>query len=94
MLTLMNNFDNFEVMLHGKDIRLVVHNGEQALNELKRSLDYIEKLRDRLKAKEEDKILNDLNSLSIGLKMVESRVDEIYRIHHALYHDILRQQGE
>jgi hypothetical protein len=52
MLTLMNNFDNFEVMLHGKDIRLVVHNGEQVLNELQRSLDYIEELRHQLKAKE------------------------------------------
>jgi hypothetical protein len=90
----MTDFDDFEVMLYGKDIRLVVHNGEQALNELQRSLDCIEKLRDRLKAKEEDKILNDLNSLSVGLKMVESKVDEIYRVHHTLYHDILRQQGE
>jgi hypothetical protein len=90
----MTDFDDFEVTLYGKDIRLVVHNGEQALNELQRSLDYIEKLRDRLKAKEEDKTLNDLNSLFVELKMVESRVDEIYRIHHALYHDILRQQGE
>jgi hypothetical protein len=35
-----------------------------------------------------------LNSLFVGLKMVESKVDEIYRIHHTLYHDILRQQGE
>jgi hypothetical protein len=26
--------------------------------------------------------------------MVESKVDEIYRMHHALYHDILRRQGE
>jgi len=26
--------------------------------------------------------------------MVESKVGEIYRIHHTLYHDILRQQGE
>jgi hypothetical protein len=94
MLTLMNNFDNFEVMLHGKDIRLVVHNGEQVLIELQRSLDYIEELRHQLKAKEEDKILNDLNSLFGELKMVESKVDEIYRIHHTLYHDILRQQGE
>jgi hypothetical protein len=90
----MTDFDDFEVTLYGKDIRLFVHNGEQALNELQRSLDYIEKLRDRLKAKEEDKILNDLNSLFVELKMVESKVDEIYRIHHALYHDILRQQGE
>ena len=90
----MTDFDDFQVTLYGKDIRLVVNNGEQALNELQRSLGYIEKLRDRLKAKEEDKILNDLNSLSVGLKMVESKVDEIYRIHHALYHDILRQQGE
>jgi hypothetical protein len=90
----MTDFDDFEVTLYGKDIRLVVHNGEQALNELQRSLDYIEKLRDRLKAKEEDEIHNDLNSLFVELKMVESRVDEIYRIHHALYHDILRQQGE
>jgi hypothetical protein len=90
----MTDFDDFEVTLYGKDIRLVVHNGEQALNELQHSLDFIEKLRDRLKAKEEDKILNDLNSLFVELKMVESKVDEIYRIHHALYHDILRQQGE
>lgn len=89
----MTDFDDFEVTLYGKDVRLVVYNGEQALNELQRSLDYIEKLRDR-KAKEEGKILNDLNSLSVGLKMVESKVDEIYRIHHILYHDILRQQGE
>jgi hypothetical protein len=88
----MSDFDDFEVMLYGKDIRLVVHNGEQALNELQRSLDHIEKLRDRLKAKEE--ILNDLNSLFVGLKMVESKVDEIYHIYHALYHDILRRQGE
>jgi hypothetical protein len=88
----MSDFDDFEVMLYGKDIRLVVHNGEQALNELQRSLDHIEKLRDRLKAKEE--ILNDLNSLFVGIKMVESKVDEIYHIHHALYHDILRRQGE
>lgn len=88
----MSYFDDFEVTLYGKDIRLVVHNGEQALNELQRSLDHIEKLRDRLKAKEE--ILNDLNSLFVGLKMVESKVDEIYRIYHALYHDILRRQGE
>lgn len=88
----MTYFDDFEVTLYGKDIRLVVHNGEQALNELQRSLDHIEKLRDRLKAKEE--ILNDLNSLFVGLKMVESKVDEIYRIYHALYHDILRRQGE
>ena len=90
----MTDFDDFEVTLYGKDVRLVVYNGEQALNELQRSLDYIEKLRDRLRAKEEGKILNDLNSLSVGLKMVESKVDEIYRIHHTLYHDILRQQGE
>ena len=88
----MGDFDDFEVMLYGKDIRLVVHNGEQALNELQRSLDLIEKLRDRLKAKGE--ILNDLNSLFVGLKMVESKVDEIYRIYHTLYHDILRRQGE
>jgi len=60
----MTDFDHFEVTLYGKDIRLVVHNGEQALNELQRSLDNIENLRDRLKAKDEDKILNDLNSLS------------------------------
>jgi hypothetical protein len=90
----MTDFDDFEVTLYGKDIRLVVHNGEQALNELQRSLDNIENLRDRLKAKDEDKILNDLNSLSSELKMVESKVGEIYRIHHTLYHDILRQQGE
>jgi hypothetical protein len=90
----MKDFDDFEVTLYGKDIRLVVHNGEQALNELQRSLDYIEKLRDRIKAKEEDRILNELNSLFVGLKMVESKVDEIYRMHHALYHDILRRQGE
>jgi hypothetical protein len=88
----MSYFDDFEVTLYGKDIRLVVHNGEQALNELQRSLDHIEKLRDRLKTKEE--ILNDLNSLFVRLKMVESKVDEIYRIYHALYHDILRRQGE
>lgn len=88
----MSYFDDFEVTLYGKDIRLVVHNGEQALNELQRSLDHIEKLRNRLKTKEE--ILNDLNSLFVGLKMVESKVDEIYRIYHALYHDILRRQGE
>jgi hypothetical protein len=43
----MKDFDDFEVMLYGKDIRLVVHNGEQALNELQRSLDHIEKLRNR-----------------------------------------------
>lgn len=90
----MKDIDDFEVMLYGKDIRLVVQNGEQALNELQRSWDYIEKLRDRLKGKEEYRIHNDLNSLSVGLKMVESKVDEIYRIHHTLYHDILRQQGE
>jgi len=60
----MTDFDDFEVTLYGKDIRLVVQNGEQALNELQRSLDNIENLRDRLKAKDEDKILNDLNSLS------------------------------
>jgi len=90
----MTNFDDFEVTLYGKDIRLVVHNGEQALAELQRSLEYTEKLRDQLKVKEEDTILNDLNSLFVGLKMVESKVDEIYRIHHTLYHDILRQQGE
>jgi len=90
----MTDFDDFEVTLYGTDIRLVVHNGEQALGELQRSLEYTEKLRDRLKVKEEDRILNDLNSLFVGLKMVESKVDEIYRIHHTLYHDILRQQGE
>jgi hypothetical protein len=90
----MTDFDDFEVTLYGKDIRLVVHNGEQALAELQRSLEYTEKLRDQLKVKEEDTILNDLNSLFVGLKMVESKVDEIYRIHHTLYHDILRQQGE
>jgi hypothetical protein len=90
----MTDFDDFEVTLYGKDIRLVVHNGEQALAELQRSLEYTEKLRDQLKVKEEDRILNDLNSLFVGLKMVESKVDEIYRIHHTLYHDILRQQGE
>jgi len=90
----MTNFDDFEVTLYGKDIRLVVHNGEQALAELQRSLEYTEKLRDQLKVKEEDTIRNDLNSLFVGLKMVESKVDEIYRIHHTLYHDILRQQGE
>jgi hypothetical protein len=89
----MKDFDDFEVMLYGKDIRLVVQNGEQALNELQRSLDYIEKLRDQLKGKE-DRIHNDLNSLFVGLKMVESKVDEIYRMHHTLYHDILRRQGE
>jgi hypothetical protein len=90
----MTDFDDFEVTLYGKDIRLVVHNGEQALAELQRSLEYTEKLRDQLKVKEEDTILNDLNSLFVGLKMVESKVDEIYRIHHTLYHDILSQQGE
>ena len=90
----MTDFDDFEVTLYGKDIRLVVHNGEQALAELQRSLEYTEKLRDQLKVKEEDTIRNDLNSLFVGLKMVESKVDEIYRIHHTLYHDILRQQGE
>lgn len=51
----MTDFDDFEVTLYGKDIRLVVHNGEQALGELQRSLEYTEKLRDRLKVKEEDK---------------------------------------
>jgi hypothetical protein len=90
----MTDFDDFEVTLYGKDIRLVVQNGEHALNELQRSLDYIQKLRDRLKGKEEDRIHNDLNSLFVGLKMVESKVDEIYRIHHTLYHEILRRQGE
>ena len=90
----MTDFDDFEVTLYGKDIRLVVHNGEQALAELQRSLEYTEKLRDQLKVKEEDTIRNDLNSLFVGLKMVESKVDEIYRIHHTLYHDILSQQGE
>ena len=90
----MTDFDDFEVTLYGKDIRLVVHNGEQALDELQRSLEYTEKLRDQLKVKEEDRILNDLNSLFVGLKMVECKVDEIYRIYHTLYHDILRQQGE
>jgi uncharacterized protein Yka (UPF0111/DUF47 family) len=90
----MTDFDDFEVMLYGKDIRLVVQNGEQALNELRRSLEYIEKLHHQLKAKQENKVLDDLNSLFVELKMVESKVDEIYRIHHALYHDILRQQGE
>ena len=90
----MKDFDDFEVMLYGKDIRLVVQNGQQALNELHRSLDYIEKLRDQLKGKEENKVLDDLNSLFVGLKMVESKVDEIYRMHHTLYHDILRRQGE
>jgi hypothetical protein len=90
----MTDFDDFEVTLYGKDIRLVVHNGEQALGELQRSLEYTEKLRDRLKVKEEDRILNDLNSIFVGLKMVESKVEEIYRIYHTLYHDILRQQGE
>jgi hypothetical protein len=90
----MKDFDDFEVMLYGKDIRLVVQNGEQALNELRRSLDYIEKLRHQLKGKEEDRIHNDLNSLFVGLKMVESKVDEMYRIHHTLYHEILRRQGE
>jgi hypothetical protein len=90
----MTDFDDFEVTLYGKDIRLVVHNGEQALDELQRSLEYTEKLRDQLKVKEEDRFLNDLNSLFVGLKMVESKVDEIYRIHHTIYHDILRQQGE
>jgi|GEM_PF-1318602 hypothetical protein len=90
----MTDFDDFEVTLYGKDIRLVVQNGEQALNELQRSLDYIEKLRDRSMGKEEDRIHNDLNSLFVGLKMVESKVDEIYRIHHTLYHEILRRQGE
>jgi hypothetical protein len=90
----MTDFDDFEVMLYGKDIRLVVQNCEQALNELRRSLHYIDKLRDQLKVKEDDKVLNDLNSLFVGLKNVESKVDMIYRIHHTLYHDILRRQGE
>jgi hypothetical protein len=90
----MSDFDDFEVMLYGKDIRLVVHNGEQALDELHHSLDHIENLRRLLKAKKEDTILNDLNSLFMGLKMVESNVDEIYRIYHTLYHEILRRQGE
>ena len=90
----MTDFDDFEVMLYGKDIRLVVQNGEQALNELRRSLDYIDKLRHQLKVKEEDKVLNDLNSLFVGLKNVESKLDEIYRMHHTLYHEILRRQGE
>lgn len=91
----MTDFDDFEVTVYGKDIRLVVQNGEQALNEIRRSLDYIKKLRHKLKTKEEeDKVLNDLNSLFVGLKSVESKIDEIYRIHHTLYHDILRQQGE
>ena len=90
----MTNFDDFQVILYGKDIRLVVQNGEQALNELRRSLDYIEILRHQLKAKEKDKVLNDLNSLFVGLKNVESNLDEIYRMHHTLYHDILRQKGE
>jgi hypothetical protein len=90
----MTDFDDFEVMLYGKDIRLVVQNGEQALNELRHSLHYIDKLRDQLKVKEDDKVLNDLNSLFVGLKNVESKVDMIYRIHHTLYHDILRRQGE
>jgi DNA integrity scanning protein DisA with diadenylate cyclase activity len=90
----MTDFDDFEVTLYGKDIRLVVQNVEQALDELRRSLDYIEKLRHQLKAKEEDKVLNDLNSLFVGLKNVESKLDEIYRMHHTLYHEILRRQGE
>jgi hypothetical protein len=90
----MTDFDDFEVTVYGKDIRLVVQNGELALNELRRSLGHIEKLRRQLKAKEEHTILNDLNSLVVGLKMVESKVGEIYRINHTLYHDILRQQGE
>jgi hypothetical protein len=90
----MTDFDDFEVTLYGKDIRLVVQNGEEALNELQRSLDYIEKLRDRSMGKEEDRIHNDLNSLFVGLKMVESKVDEIYRIHHTLYREILHRQGE
>jgi hypothetical protein len=90
----MTDFDDFEVMLYGKDIRLVVQNGEQALNELRRSLEFIEKLRHQLKGKEENKVIDDLNSLFVGLKNVESKVDEIYRMHHTLYHDILRRQGE
>jgi uncharacterized protein Yka (UPF0111/DUF47 family) len=90
----MTDFDDFEVTLYGKDIRLVVQNGEHALNELRRSLDCIEKLRRQLKVKEENKVLDDLNSLVVGIKMVESKVDEIYHIYHALYHDILRRQGE
>ncbi|MGV8107344.1 MAG: hypothetical protein ACP5OH_06195 [Nitrososphaerota archaeon] len=91
----MTDFDDFEVMLYGKDIRLVVQNGEQALNELRRSFDHIDKLRHQLKVKEEDyKVLNDLNSLYVGLKNVESKLDEIYRMHHTLYHEILRRLGE
>ena len=88
----MNDFDNFEVMFYGKDIRLVVSNGEQALNELQRSLDYIDKLRGRLKFKEEERIINDLNSSFVGLKFIESKVEEIYHMHHPLYHDILRRR--
>jgi hypothetical protein len=90
----MTDFDDFEVTLHGKDIRLVVQNGEKALDELRRSLNYLEILRHQLKSEEEGKVLNDLNSLFAGLKNVESRLDEIYRMHHTLYHDILRRQGE
>jgi len=90
----MTDFDDSEVTLYGKDIRLVVHNGEKALDELRRSLNYLEILRHQLKSEEEGKVLNDLNSLFAGLKNVESRLDEIYRMHHTLYHDILRRQGE
>ena len=90
----MTDFDDFEVTLYGKDIRLVVQNGEKALDELRRSLNYLEILRHQLKSEEEGKVLTDLNSLFAGLKNVESRLDEIYRIHHTLYHDILRRQGE
>jgi hypothetical protein len=63
-------------------------------SELRRSLNYLEILRHQLKSEEEGKVLNDLNSLFGGLKNVESRLDEIYRMHHTLYHDILRRQGE